>query len=150
MNLHIAYPELKTFLNKTLDGTITISKIEYVKENTITARVKKSILAANAELSLVELVGHDIVIDVQLSGLLGVARLGQNILTKERKDEETTLEKLLDGTELKGLVTIDEENRSRLTVHLDKVGALAPVLELLEVKGFSFNEPDIELIAEML
>lgn len=150
MNLHIAYPELKTFLNKTLDGTITISKIEYVKENTITARVKKSILAANAELCLVELVGHDIVIDVQLSGLLGVARLGQNILTKERKDEETTLEKLLDGTELKGLVTIDEENRSRLTVHLDKVGALAPVLELLEVKGFSFNEPDIELIAEML
>ena len=150
MNLHIAYPELKTILNKTLDGTITISKIEYVKENTITARVKKSILAANAELSLVELVGHDIVIDVQLSGLLGVARLGQNILTKERKDEETTLEKLLDGTELKGLVTIDEENRSRLTVHLDKVGALAPVLELLEVKGFSFNEPDIELIAEML
>ena len=102
MNLHIAYPELKTFLNKTLDGTITISKIEYVKENTITARVKKSILAANAELCLVELVGHDIVIDVQLSGLLGVARLGQNILTKERKDEETTLEKLLDGTELKG------------------------------------------------
>ena len=150
MNLHIAYPELKTILNKTLDGTITISKIEYVKENTINARVKKSILAANAELSLVELVGHDIVIDVQLSGLLGVARLGQNILTKERKDEETTLEKLLDGTELKGLVTIDEENRSRLTVHLDKVGALAPVLELLEVKGFSFNEPDIELIAEML
>ena len=150
MNLHIAYPELKTFLNKTLDGTITISKIEYVKENTITARVKKSILAANAELCLVELVGHDIVIDVQLSGLLGVARLGQNILTKERKDEETTLEKLLDGTELKGLVTIDEENRSRLTVHLDKVGALAPVLELLEVKGFSFNEPDIELIVEML
>jgi len=150
MNLHIAYPELKTFLNKTLEGTVTISKIEYVKENTISARVKKSILAANAELCLVELVGHDIVIDVQLSGLLGVARLGQNILTKERKDEETTLEKLLDGTELKGLVTIDEENRSRLTVHLDKVGALAPVLELLEVKGFSFNEPDIELIAEML
>ena len=150
MNLHIAYPELKTFLNKTLDGTVTISKIEYVKENTISARVKKSILAANAELCLVELVGHDIVIDVQLSGLLGVARLGQNILTKARKDEETTLEKLLDGTELKGLVTIDEENRSRLTVHLDKVGALAPVLELLEVKEFSFNEPDIELIAEML
>ena len=150
MNLHIAYPELKTFLNKTLDGTITISKIEYVKENTISARVKKSILSANAELCLVELVGHDIIIDVQLSGLLGVARLGQNILTKQRKDEETTLEKLLDGTELEGLVTIDEENRSRLTVHLDKVGALAPVLELLEVKGFSFNEPDIELIAEML
>ena len=97
-----------------------------------------------------ELVGHDIVIDVQLSGLLGVARLGQNILTKERKDEETTLEKLLDGTELKGLVTIDEENRSRLTVHLDKVEALAPVLELLEVKGLSFNEPNIELIAELL
>ena len=150
MNLHIAYPELKTFLNKTLDGTITISKLEYVKENTINARVKKSILAANAELCLVELVGHDIIIDVQLSGLLGVARLGQNILTKQRKDEETTLEKLLDGTELEGLVTIDEENRSRLTVHLDKVEALAPVLELLEVKGFSFNEPDIELIAEML
>ena len=150
MNLHIAYPELKTFLNKTLDGTVTISKIEYVKENTISARVKKSILAANAELCLVELVGHDIVIDVQLSGLLGVARLGQNILTKERKDEESTLEKLLDGTELEGLVTIDEENRSRLTVHLGKVQALAPVLELLEVKGLSFNEPDIELIAEML
>ena len=150
MNLHIAYPELKTFLNKTLEGTITISKIEYVKENTITARVKKSILAANAELCLVELVGHDIVIDVQLSGLLGVARLGQNILTKERKDEESTLEKLLDGTELKGLVTIDEENRSRLTVHLGKVQALAPVLELLEVKGLSFGESNFGLIAELL
>ena len=150
MNLHIAYPELKTFLNKTLDGTITISKLEYVKENTINARVKKSILAANAELCLVELVGNDIVVDVQMSGLLGVARLGQNILTKERKDEETTLEKILADAEMKGLVTIDEENRKRLTVHLDKVEALASVLELLEVKNLSFDESDIELIAELL
>ena len=150
MNLHIAYPELKTFLNKTLDGTITISKLEYVKENTINARVKKSILAANAELCLVELVGNDIVVDVQMSGLLGVARLGQNILTKERKDEETTLEKILADAEMKGLVTIDEENRKRLTVHLDKVEALTPVLELIEVKNLSFDESDIELIAELL
>lgn len=150
MNLHISYQELKTFLNKILNGTVTISKIEYVKENTISARVKKSILAANAELCLVELVGHDIVIDIQMSGLLGVARLGQNILTKERKDEESTLEKILGDAEMKGLVTIDEENRSRLTVHLDKVEALASVLELLEVKGLSFDESNVELIAEML
>jgi len=149
MNLNIAYPELKTFLNKILDGTVTISKIEYVRENTITARVKKSILAANAELSLVELVGHDIVIDIQMSGLLGVARLGQNILTKQRDDEESTLEKILGDAEMKGLVTIDEENRSRLTVHLDKVEALTSVLELLEVKGLSFGESNIELIAEL-
>jgi len=149
MNLNIAYPELKTFLNKILDGTVTISKIEYVKENTITARVKKFILAANAELSLVELVGHDIVIDIQMSGLLGVARLGQNILTKQRDDEESTLEKILGDAEMKGLVTIDEENRSRLTVHLDNVEALTSVLELLEVKGLSFGESNIELIAEL-
>ena len=149
MNLNIAYPELKTFLNKILDGTVTISKIEYVRENTITARVKKSILAANAELSLVELVGHDIVIDIQMSGLLGVARLGQNILTKQRDDEESTLEKILGDAEMKGLVTIDEENRSRLTVHLDKVEALTSVLELLEVKRLSFGESNIELIAEL-
>jgi len=149
MNLNIAYPELKTFLNKILDGTVTISKIEYVKENTITARVKKSILAANAELSLVELAGHDIIIDIQMSGLLGVARLGQNILTKQRDDEESTLEKILGDAEMKGLVTIDEENRSRLTVHLDKVEALTSVLELLEVKGLSFGESNIELIAEL-
>jgi adenosylmethionine-8-amino-7-oxononanoate aminotransferase len=150
MNLHIAYPELKTFLNKTLNGTITIGKLEYVEENTIKARVKKSILAANAELCLVELDRNDIVVDVQLSGLLGVARLGQNILTKERKDEETTLEKILGDAEMKGLVTIDEENRKRLTVHLDKVEALASVLELIEVKNLSFDESDIELIAELL
>ena len=150
MNLNIAYPELKTFLNKILDGTVTISKIEYVKENTITARVKNSILAANAELSLVELVGHDIVIDIQMSGLLGVARLGQNILTKQRDDEESTLEKILGDAEMKGLVTIDEENRSRLTVHLDKLEVLTPVLELLEVKGLSFGESNFGLIAELL
>jgi hypothetical protein len=150
MNLHASYPELKTFLNKMLKGTVTISKIEYVKENTISARVKKSILAANAELSLVELIGNDIVVDVQLSGLLGVARLGQNILTKERKDEESTLEKILGDAEMKGLVTIDEENRSRLTVHLDKIETLTPVLELLEVKGLSFDEAKVGLIAEVL
>ena len=150
MNLHIAYPELKTFLNKILNGTITIGKIEYVKENTISARVKKSILAANAELCLVELAGHDIVVDVQMSGLLGVARLGQNILTKDRKDEESTLEKILGDAEMKGLVTIDEENRSRLTVHLDKIETLTPVLELLEVKGLSFDEAKVGLIAEVL
>ena len=150
MNLHISYQELKTFLNKILNGTVTISKIEYVKENTISARVKKSILAANAELCLVELVGHDIVIDIQMSGLLGVARLGQNILTKQRDDEESTLEKILGNAEMKGLVTIDEENRSRLTVHLDKIETLTPVLELLEVKDFSFGESNIGLIAEML
>lgn len=150
MNLHITYPELKTFLNKTLNGTITIGKLEYVEENTIKARVKKSILAANAELCLVELDGNDIVVDVQLSGLLGVARLGQNILTKQRKDEETTLEKILDDAEMTGLVTIDEENRSRLTVHLDQVEALSPVLELLEIKRLSFEESNVELIAELL
>ena len=150
MNLHISYQELMTFLNKILKGTVTISKIEYVKENTISARVKKSILAANAELSLVELIGNDIVVDVQLSGLLGVARLGQNILTKERKDEESTLEKILGDAEMKGLVTIDEENRSRLTVHLDKIETLTPVLELLEVKGLSFDEAKVGLIAEVL
>lgn len=150
MNLHISYQELKTFLNKILNGTVTISKIEYVKENTISARVKKSILAANAELCLVGLVGHDIVIDIQMSGLLGVARLGQNILTKQRDDEESTLEKILGDAEMKGLVTIDEENRSRLTVHLDKIETLTPVLELLEVKDLSFGESNIGLIAEML
>lgn len=150
MNLHISYQELKTFLNKILNGTVTISKIEYVKENTISARIKKSILAANAELCLVELVGHDIVIDIQMSGLLGVARLGQNILTKQRDDEESTLEKILGDAEMKGLVTIDEENRSRLTVHLDKIETLTPVLELLEVKDLSFGESNIGLIAEML
>ena len=150
MNLHASYPELKTFLNKMLKGTVTISKIEYVKENTISARVKKSILAANAELCLVELAGHDIVVDVQMSGLLGVARWGQNILTKERKDEESTLEKILGDAEMKGLVTIDEENRSRLTVHLDKIETLTPVLELLEVKGLSFDEAKVGLIAEVL
>ena len=150
MNLHIAYPKLKTFLNKTLNGTITIGKLEYVEENTIKARVKKSILAANAELCMVELVGNDIVVDVQLSGLLGVARLGQNILTKQRKDEETTLEKILDDAKMTGLVTIDEENRSRLTIHLDKVEALAPVFELLEIKKLSFEESNVELIAELL
>jgi hypothetical protein len=150
MNLHISYQELKTFLNKILNGTVIISKIEYVKENTISARVKKSILAANAELCLVELVGHDIVIDIQMSGLLGVARLGQNILTKQRDDEESTLEKILGDAEMKGLVTIDEENRSRLTVHLDKIETLTPVLELLEVKDLSFGESNIGLIAEML
>ena len=150
MNLNIAYPELKTVLNKILNGTITIGKIEYVKENTISAHIKKSILAADAELSLVELAGHDIVVDVQLSGLLGVARWGQKVLTKQRKDEESTLEKILGDAEMKGLVTIDEENRSRLTVHLDKVEALTSVLEMLEVKGLSFDESDIELIAELL
>lgn len=150
MNLHVSYPELKTFLNKMLKGTVTISKIEYVKENTISARVKKSILAANAELSLVELIGNDIVVDVQMSGLLGVARLGQNILTKQRDDEESTLEKILGDAEMKGLVTIDEENRSRLTVHLDKIETLTPVLELLEVKGLSFDEAKVGLIAEVL
>ena len=96
-----------------------------------------------------ELVGHDIVIDIQMSGLLGVARLGQNILTKQRDDEESTLEKILGDAEMKGLVTIDEENRSRLTVHLDNVEALTSVLELLEVKGLSFGESNIELIAEL-
>ncbi len=150
MNLRISYQELMTFLNKILKGTVTISKIEYVKENTISARVKKSILAANAELCLVELAGHDIVVDVQMSGLLGVARWGQNILTKERKDEESTLEKILGDAEMKGLVTIDEENRSRLTVHLDKIETLTPVLELLEVKGLSFDEAKVGLIAEVL
>lgn len=150
MNLHVSYPELKTFLNKMLKGTVTISKIEYVKENTISARVKKSILAANAELCLVELAGHDIVVDVQMSGLLGVARLGQNILTKQREDEESTLEKILGDAEMKGLVTIDEENRSRLTVHLDKIETLTPVLELLELKGLSFDEAKVGLIAEVL
>ena len=150
MNLNIAYPELKTFLNKILNGTITIGKIEYVKENTISAHIKKSILAADAELSLVELAGHDIVVDVQLSGLLGVARWGQKVLTKQRKDEESTLEKILGDAEMKGLVTIDEENRSRLTVHLDKVEALTSVLEMLEVKGLSFDESDVALVAELL
>lgn len=150
MNLHISYQELMTFLNKILKGTVTISKIEYVKENTISARVKKSILAANAELCLVELAGHDIVVDIQMSGLLGVARWGQNILTKERKDEESTLEKIFGDAEMKGLVTIDEENRSRLTVHLDKIETLTPVLELLEVKDLSFGESNIGIIAEVL
>ena len=150
MNLNIAYPELKTFLNKILNGTVTIDKIEHVKENTINAHIKKSILAADAELSLVELAGHDIVVDVQLSGLLGVARWGQKVLTKQRKDEESTLEKILGDAEMKGLVTIDEENRNRLTVHLDKVEALTSVLELLEVKGLSFNESDVALVAELL
>jgi hypothetical protein len=121
-----------------------------VKENTISAHVKKSILAADAELCLVELAGHDIVVDIQLSGLLGVARWGQKILTKQRKDEESTLEKILGDAEMKGLVTIDEENRNRLTVHLDKVEALTSVLELLEVKGLSFGESNIELLAELL
>ena len=150
MNLHISYQELKTFLNKVLKGTVTIDKLEYVKENTISAHVKKSILSANAELCLVELAGNDIVIDVQLSGLLGVARWGQKILTKSRKDEESTLEKILGDAEMKGLVTIDEENRSRLTVHLDKLEVLTPVLELLEVKGLSFGESNFGLIAELL
>lgn len=150
MNLNISYQELKTFLNKTLKGTITIEKIEYVKENTICTRIKKSILAVNAELCMVELVRNGIVVDVQMSGLLGVARLGQRVLTQQCEDKESTLEKILDGAEMKGLVTIDEDNRNRLTVHLDKIKALMPVFELLEVKSLSFDELNAKLIAETL
>lgn len=150
MNLNISYQELKTFLNKTLKGTITIEKIEYVKENTISIRIKKSILAANAELCMVELVGNGIVVDVQMSGLLGVARLGQRVLTQQHEDKESTLEKILDGAEMKGLVAFDKENRNRLTVHFDKIKALMPVFELLEVKSLSFDELNAKIIAETL
>ena len=51
---------------------------------------------------------------------------------------------------MKGLVAIDKENRNRLTVHFDKIKALMPVFELLEVKSLSFDELNAKIIAETL
>lgn len=147
MNLKISYQELKTFLNKILKGTVNVEKIEYVKENTISAQVKKSILSVNAELSVVEFWGHDIVVDLQLGGLLGGARWGQKFLTKEKGDE-SRLEQILRKANMEGLVSIDETNRNRMTIHLDKIDALTSVLELLELKGLAFDNSDARLSVE--
>ena len=51
---------------------------------------------------------------------------------------------------LEGLVSIDENNRDRLTIHLDRIKALTSTLELLEFERISFNEMGLVLTAETL
>lgn len=155
MNLEIAYQEIKKILSKTMKEGFSIANIEYVNENAINISIQKSIktvllsttLSAKANLHVVEFYGHNIVIDLQMEGLAGVWQKFASHKWINESHLEWLLRELFD---LGGLVSIDENNRDRLTIHLDRINALTSTLELLEFEKISFNKMGFVLNAKTL
>ena len=151
MNLQIAYSEIKKILSKTIKEGFDIEKIEYVDESTINLTVQKLLslkyVSVKANICVVRFYGHNIVVDVKLDGL---ARVWQKIATFKWINESHLDWLLREIFDLEGLVSIDENNRDRLTIHLDRIKALTSTLELLEFERISFNELGFVLNAETL
>lgn len=151
MNLQIAYSEIKKILSKTVKEGISIEEIEYVDENTFNLTIQKSVclkdVLVKAHICVVSFYGHNIVVDVKLDGL---ARVWQKIASIKWINESHLEWLLREIFNLEGLVSIDENNRDRLTIHLDRIKALTSTLELLEFERISFNEMGFVLNAETL
>lgn len=152
MILQIAYSEIKKILSKTMKEGVDIEEIEYVDENTFNLTIQKSIClkdvsVVKAHICVVSFYGHNVVVDVVLDGL---ARVWQKIATIKWINESHLDWLLREIIDLEGLVSIDENNRDRLTIHLDRIKALTSTLELLEFERISFNEMGFVLNAETL
>lgn len=153
MNIQIPYQEIKNILTKKLMGGVSIERIEYVNDKTVNVAICKSIslLSANlplsADLCVVDFYGHNVVIDLHLDGLAGVWQKIASIKWINESHLEWLLREVFD---LGGLVSIDDNNRNRLTIHLDKIDALKSTLEVLKFKGLSFNNSGAEFVAEAL
>ena len=153
MNIQIPYQEIKSILFKKLKGGVSIEKIEYVNDKTVKVTIYKSIslLSANvpisADLCVMEFYRHNVVVDLNLDGLAGVWQKIASIKWINESHLEWLLREVFD---LGGLVSIDDNNRNRLTIHLDKIDALKSTLEVLEFKGLSFNNAGAEFVAEAL
>lgn len=153
MNIQIPYQEIKNILTKKLKGGVSIEKIDYVNEKTVNVAICKSLsllstnLSISADLRVVDFHGHNVVIDLHMDGLAGVWQKIASIKWINESHLEWLLREVFD---LGGLVSIDEDNRNRLTVHLDKIDALKSTLGLLEFKGLSFNDSSAEFVAETL
>ena len=151
MDLQIAYSEIKKILSKTMKEGFEIEEIEYVDESTINLSIQKSLclkdVSVKAKICVVNLYGHNIVLDAKLEGIARVWQKNASIKWINESHLEWLLREIFD---LEGLVSIDENNRDRLTIHLDRIKALTSTLELLEFKKVSFNNTGFVLNAETL
>lgn len=151
MNLQITYSEIKKILSKTIKEGFGVEEIEYVDDSTINLTVQKLLslkdISLKANICVVRFYGHNIVVDVKLNGL---ARVWQKIASIKWINESHLEWLLREIFNLEGLVSIDEINHDRLTIHIDRVKALTSTLELLEFKKVSFNNSGFVLNAETL